>query len=259
MLSVGPTSETKIRIFRPEELKEQAPAIIYYHGAGWVMGDFNTHERLVCELALGSQSVVIFVDYERSPEHQYPIAIEQDYAVLEYIYENPNEFSIDKTLISVAGDSVGGNMAAVMCLLAKDRNGPSIRSQVLLYPVTDGKMNTQSYDDYQEGPFLTKKAMMWFWDAYLPDIEKRNDIYVSPVLATIDQLIGLPQALIISIENDVLRDEAEAYARKLIEAGVTVTTRYNGTIHDFMMLNALANTPATVAAIRQACSFLNSL
>ncbi|WP_118135386.1 alpha/beta hydrolase [Oceanicella sp. SM1341] len=256
-LPVGPTGETKIRVLRPEGLGEDAPAVVYFHGAGWVMGDTLTHDRLVREIAAGAGAVVIFVDYERSPEARYPVAIEQDYAVTRYVAEHGAEFGIDPARIAIAGDSVGGNMTAVVSLLAKERGTPRIAAQLLFYPVTDAGLDTPSYDAFAEGPWLTRTAMEWFWDQYLPDADAREDIHVSPLNATPEQLAGLPPALVITSANDVLRDEGEAYAAKLIEAGVpTVQTRYAGTIHDFVMLNALADLPGTRAAIAQANGFL---
>jgi acetyl esterase len=256
-LPVGPKGETHIRVIRPEGAPGTLPVIVYFHGAGWVMGDTTTHDRLVRQLAVGAQAVVVFVDYDRSPEVRYPIAIEQDYAVIKYVAEHPAEFNVDASRLAIAGDSVGGNMTAVVSLLAKERKGPAITSQVLFYPVTDAGMNNGSYATFANGPWLTKPAMEWFWNAYLPDVNARKDIHVSPLNASADQLRGLPPALVITDENDVLRDEGEAYARKLVEARVPVTApRYLGTIHDFVMLNAVGDTPAAKAAVEQATGFL---
>lgn len=235
------------------------PVIVYFHGAGWVLGDTTTHDRLVRQLAIGAHAAVIFVDYDRSPEVHYPVAIEEDYAVTKYVAEHPAEFNIDASRLAIAGDSVGGNMTAVVSLLAKERKGPAITAQLLFYPVTDATMNDGSYQTFANGPWLTKRAMAWFWNAYLPDPSARQDIHVSPLNATVDQLRGLPAALVITDENDVLRDEGEAYARKLTEAGVTVTTtRYLSAIHDFVMLNVLSDTPAAKGAIEQATDFLRN-
>src|SRR6266403_270487 len=259
LLPVGPTGQTRIRVIRPEHITDTLPVILYFHGAGWVMGDTKTHDRLVRELATGARATVVFVDYERSPENRYPVAIEQDYAVTDYVAKHPKEFNVDASRLAIAGDSVGGNMAAVVSLLAKERKGPLIKAQLLFYPVTDAGMTDGSYQTFANGPWLTKPAMVWFWDAYLPDVEARKNVHVSPLNATPEQLKGLPPALVITAENDVLRDEGEAYANKLTVAGVTVTsTRYNGTIHDFVMLNALADTPAARAAIVQANTFLRN-
>jgi acetyl esterase len=250
VLNVGPTGRTKIRITKPAGAKGALPVIIYVHGGGWVMGDADTHDRLVREIANGAQAAVVFVDYERSPEARYPIAVEQVYATAKYVTEHPKEFGVDASRLAVVGDSVGGNMAAAFTLLAKQRGGPQIDQQVLFYPVTDANFETGSYNQFANGPWLTKQAMKWFWDAYLPDAEKRKEPTASPLQASIEQLNGLPPALIIVDENDVLRDEGEAYGRKLSQAGVRVTSlRYNGTIHDFVLLNAISETPAVRSAI----------
>lgn len=222
------------------------------------MGDTTTHDRLVRELAVGANAAVVFVDYDRSPENRYPVAIEEDYAVTKYVAEHADEFKIDASRLVIGGDSVGGNMTAVVSLLAKERKGPAIKAQLLFYPVTDASMASGSYSEFANGPWLTKPAMAWFWNAYLPNVAARRDIHVSPVNATTEQLRGLPEALVIT-DDDVLRDEGEAYARKLTQAGVpVVATRYNGTIHDFVMLNALSQTPAARRAISQATGFLRS-
>lgn len=221
------------------------------------MGDTTTHDLLVRRLALGVGAVVIFVDYDRSPEVKYPVAIEQDYAVTEYVAKHGDEFGVDAKRLAIAGDSVGGNMTAVVALLAKERKGPELKAQLLFYPVTDAAMKDGSYQEFTDGPWLTTKAMEFFWNAYEPDAAKRADVHLSPLNATAEQLRGQPPALVITAENDVLRDEGEAYARKLTQAGVrTTVTRYDATIHDFVMLNALASTPATEAAVAQACGFL---
>ncbi|GAA4492598.1 alpha/beta hydrolase [Gluconacetobacter tumulicola] len=257
VLPVGPTGQTRIRVYRPHGAHGTLPAIVYFHGAGWVMGGPKTHERLVRDLSVGSHAVVIFVDYERSPEARYPLAIEQDYAVLAHVAAHPAEFRIDPRRIAIAGDSVGGNMVAVVSQLISERKGPKPVAQVLFYPVTDAAMNDGSYRDFANGPWLTAKAMDYFWNQYLVANTDRTQPHVSPLNAPIEALRDQAPALVITDENDVLRDEGEAYARKLIQAGVRVTaTRYEGTIHDFVMLNALAITPAAVAAIAQANIFL---
>jgi acetyl esterase len=258
-LPVGPTGLVRIRIVRSENGPEALPVIMYFHGGGWVLGDKNTHDRLVRELAVGAHAAVVFVEYDRSPEARYPVAIEQAYAATRYIAAHGKTLGLDGARLAVVGDSVGGNMAAVVTLMAKERRGPNIAFQVLFYPVTDADFDTGSYRTYQDGPWLTRAAMKWFWDAYLPDIAARMKITATPLNATIDELKGLPDALVIVDENDVLRDEGEAYARKLAQAGVRVTsTRYNGTIHDFVLLNALADTPAVRGAIEQAVNALKT-
>jgi len=259
VFGVGPTGQTKVRIIRPHGNQDRLPVIVYFHGAGWVMGDTGTHDRLVRELSVRANAALVFVDYDRSPEARYPIAIEQDYAVTKYVVEHGEQLNIDPTRLAIAGDSVGGNMTAVVSLLAQERGGPKITAQVLFYPVTDADFDNGSYTEFANGPWLTRPAMDWFWNQYLPDGVDRKDPKITPIHASADQLSGQAPALVITAENDVLRDEGEAYARKLSQAGVDVTvTRYNGTIHDFVMLNALATTPAAKGAIAQAGQYLHT-
>ncbi len=249
-IPVGPEGRGSIRIIRPKGNKEALPVVMYFHGGGWVLGDKNTHDRLVRDIANGANAAVVFVNFTPSPEAKYPTPIEEAYAATKYVSENGEKLNLDSSRLAVAGDSVGGNMAAAVLLLAKERGGPKIDYQVLFYPVTDANFDTQSYQQYATGIWLTREAMKWFWNNYLPDEEARKQPTASPLQASLDQLRGQPPALIITDENDVLRDEGEAYAHKLIKAGVNVTAvRYLGTIHDFVMLNALAGTPATCSAI----------
>jgi acetyl esterase len=254
---IGPTGSIPVRIVRPAGTAEILPVVVYFHGGGWILGDRDTHDRLVREIAVGAHAAVVFVDYAPSPEARYPVAIEQAYAATRYVVDQDASLRIDPLRLAVAGDSVGGNMAAAVTLMSKQRRGPKIAFQVLFYPVTDAGFDTPSYTRFADGPWLTKRAMEWFWEAYLPDAAVRKQPTATPLNASLDQLAGLPEALIIVDENDVLRDEGEAYARKLSDAGVRVTSvRYNGTIHDFVMLNALADTPATRGAIAQAVGAL---
>lgn len=256
---VGPNGTTRIRIVRPEGAKGNLPVVMWFHGGGWILGDKDTHDRLVREIASGTGAAVVFVDYERSPEARYPVALEQCYEATKYVVEHGSELGLDPSRLAVAGDSVGGNLVAAVTILAKQRKGPKIAFQLLYYPVTDASMSTQSYATYKDGPWLTAPAMAWFWDSYLPDKEGRKAITASPLQATHDQLRGLPEALIIVDENDVLRDEGEAYARRLTEAGNRVSSmRVNGTIHDFVLLNPLADTPPVRSAIRQGVDALKS-
>ena len=253
----GPSGVVSIRILRPRDATEPLPVILYIHGAGWVFGNAHTHDRLIRELAVGSGAAVVFPNYSLSPEARYPTAIEEIYAVLEWVAEQGSENGLDGTRIAVAGDSVGGNMSAAITLMAKQRSGPRLAAQVLFYPVTDASFDTDSYRQFATGYFLRRDAMEWFWDQYTIDETQRTEITASPLLAGIEQLAGLPKALIITAEADVLRDEGEAYSRKLREAGVDVSsTRYEGIIHDFVMLNALRDTNAAQAAIEQATSYL---
>jgi acetyl esterase len=257
----GPNGEISIKIVKPNgSVSETLPVVMYFHGGGWVLGGFDTHERLLSELANGAHAAVVFVNYTRSPEAKYPIPLEEAYLATKWIAENGQTLNLDTSRIAVAGDSVGGNMAAAVTLLSKERGGPSIVFQLLFYPVTDASFDTGSYTSYQKGYFLTMEAMKWFWNSYLSGDTNRKDPTVSPLQSSLEQLSGLPPALIIVGENDVLRDEGEAYAHKLMQAGVTVTaTRYLGTIHDFVMLNPITDTPAPRGAIDQASSMLKKV
>jgi len=258
ILPVGPTGEVAVRIYRPQGAKKTLPVVMYFHGGGWVLGSKNTHDRLLRDLTNATNAAFVFVSYTPSPEAQFPVPIEQAYAATAYVAEHGKELSLDVTRLAVAGDSVGGNMAAAVTLLAKERKTPEILYQVLFYPVTDAGMDTASYQQFADGPWLTRPAMAWFWDAYAPNPSDRKKITASPLQATSEQLAGLPPALIIVDENDVLRDEGEAYARKLIAAGVEVTAfRALATFHDFAMLNPLAATPAARAAISLAAQKLS--
>jgi acetyl esterase len=253
---VGPTGATRIRIVRPAGARETLPLLFYTHGGGWVLGDTVTHERLVRELADGVHATVVFVDYINSPNAQFPTQNEQAYASLEYAVEHARELNIDPGRVAIAGDSVGGNMAAVLTLMAKERRGPRIRFQVLFYPVTDYRKDSASYRKFENGPWLTAQTMQWMFDLQGFTGNEGSDAF--PLRVTLEQLRGLPDALIIT-DDDILQDEGEAYAAKLGQAGVRVTAvRYNQTIHDFVMLNPLAETPAVRGAVQQAISALRS-
>ena len=249
--------DVPVRIVKPTDVRGTLPVILYVHGGGWILGNAGTHDRLVRELCVGTGAAVVFVEYDRSPEVRHPVAIEQAYATARWIATDGPTMDLDPTRVAVAGDSVGGNMAAVLAILAKQRGDVTFVHQSLYYPVTDAAQDTASYQQFADGPHLTAKAMAWFWDAYLPDVETRAEITASPLRASLDELAGLPEAHVIVDENDVLRDEGEAYARRLTEAGVrTTSARYNGTIHDFLMLNPLRQTAATTAALKQAIQVL---
>jgi len=256
----GPTGEVSLRIIRPQAITGALPGIMYFHGGGWILGNKETHDRLIREVANRAQATVVFVDYTPSPEAKYPVAIEQAYAATKWVAENGSSIGVDTSRLAVVGDSVGGNMVAAVTLLARQRNGPQIGFQVLCYPVTDANFDTPSYREFGgDGYWLTRAAMQWFWDNYAP-VTERNQPTASPLRTPLEQLRGLPPALIITDENDVLRDEGEAYAHKLMAAGVPViATRYLGTIHDFMMLNPITQTPAPRAAIAQVTSTLRKI
>ena len=253
----GPTGQVRARIVRPAGVSGALPVILYIHGAGWVFGNAHTHDRLVRELAVGAGAAVVFPEYDLSPEARYPVAVEQNYTVARWIVSEGAERGLDASRIAVAGDSVGGNMAAALTLMAKERGDVPLVQQVLFYPVTDAAFDTGSYHQFATGYFLRRDAMQWFWDQYTTDEKQRAEITASPLRATTEQLTGLPQALVITAEADVLRDEGEAYANKLRQAGVAVTAvRYQGIIHDFVMLNALRETNAAEGAIAQSISTL---
>lgn len=256
---VGPTGETRIRIIRPADAgaDEVLPAILYTHGGGWVLGDTVTHDRLVREIANGVRATVIFVDYINAPEAKYPTQQEQAYAALVYAAEHADELRIDPSRLAIMGDSVGGHMAAIVTRMAKQRGGPRLRFQVLLYPLTDFISDNESYRTFANGPWLTADSARFFFDQEgLTGNE--TDGLAWPARASVDDLRGLPDALVI-VDGDVLRDEGEAYADLLSAAGVRVTSvRYNETIHDFAMLNPLAGTPATRAAIQQSIDALTA-
>ncbi|MFE3902194.1 alpha/beta hydrolase [Streptomyces sp. NPDC059153] len=247
----GPTGPVSIHVVRPNGVKGDLPAIVYIHGGGWVLGNFTTHERLVRQIADGARAAVVFVDYTPSPEAQFPVPVEQAYAVARWVADHGREIGVDASRLAVAGDSVGGDMTAAVTLMSKQRGGPHFRQQVMLYPVADADFNTPSYNRFAENCWLTKPAMKWFWDAYAPRVTDRSNPLASPLYATVDQLRGLPPALMIT-DSDVLLDAANAYAAKLRAAGVPVTSSHHGGVtHDFMMLNALADTEAAEQAVTQ--------
>jgi acetyl esterase len=249
--------EVRVRIVKPVGSTGVLPVVLYVHGGGWVLGNAGTHDRLVRELAVGSRAAVVFVEYTPAPDAHYPVQIEQAYVVAQWVNKEGSSEGLDGSQMAVAGDSVGGNMTAALAIMAKERGDVHFVQQSMYYPVTDAAQDTDSYKEFRDGPYLTAKAMAWFWDNYSPRVEPRNDITASPLRAGQSDLEGLPPALLIVDENDVLRDEGEAYAAKLREAGVPITTvRYDGTIHDFMMLNPLSDTQATRAAIGQAIATL---
>ncbi|MBD1601037.1 alpha/beta hydrolase [Pseudomonas typographi] len=243
----------KLTIVRPQGAKGALPGFMFFHGGGWVLGSYADHERFVRDLVVDSGQEAIFVNFTPSPEAHYPTSINQEYLATQYADTHRKAFSLDNNPLAVVGNSVGGNAAAVVALKAKLENGPKLRSQILFWPVTNASFENTSYDTYANGYFLSKSAMKWFWDAYTTDTQQRAEIYASPLLATPEQLKGLPPALVQTAENDVLRDEGEAYARHLDQAGVpVVSVRYNGMIHDYGLLNALADVPAVRAALHQA-------
>lgn len=240
----------KLNIVRPEGTKEKLPVFVFVHGGGWVLGDYPTHKRLVRDLVVQSGIACVFVNYTPSPEAQYPQAINEIYCALKWVAEHGDEINVDGNNIALVGNSVGGNMSAVASIMAKEKGGPNIKLQVLLWPVTDATFKWDSYTMYGEERFLTTSLMKWMFDQYTMDPHARNEIYLSPLQASVEKLSGLPPTLIMVAENDILRDQGEAFGRKLNQAGVDVTTiRFNGVIHDWGMLNGYANLPETRSMI----------
>jgi acetyl esterase/lipase len=242
----------KLYVMKPVQERSNPGVLLFIHGGVWIVGNFQNHQRLLRDLVVGSGQIGVFVEYTPLPQAKFPTQLEEIYTALKWVAGHAQELGADGTRIAVAGNSVGGNMTAALALMAKDRNGPKISYQVLLIPATDASVDTQSYYEYGTGRFLSRAFMKYGWDLYAPDTRTRDNPYVSPLRASTNELKGLTPALVITAENCPLRDEGEAYARKMKDAGVTVdAVRYNGTIHDFVLLNALRNVPSTEAAIDQ--------
>jgi len=242
----------KVHIMKPQQVTGKPGVLLFIHGGVWIVGNFENHQRLLRDLVVGSGQIGVFVEYTSLPEARFPTQLDQSYAVLKWVAAHAEEFGADGSRIAVAGNSVGGNMSAALALMAKDRHGPKISYQVLMIPATDASVDTASYREFGTGRFLARAFMKYGWDLYAPDGKTRDNPYVSPLRASVQELSGLPPALVITAENDPLRDEGEAYARKLKEAGVSViATRYNGMIHDFVLLNGIQANPEPQAAIRQ--------
>ncbi|MET3637943.1 MULTISPECIES: alpha/beta hydrolase [Curtobacterium] len=255
----GPTGSVRARVVRPKGATGVLPVVLYTHGAGWVFGDAHTHDRLVRDLAVGTGAAVVFPEYDRAPEHRYPVQNEQSYAVAQWVVQHGAEHDLDGSTVAIAGDSVGGNMAIALNLMAAERGDVSFRGAVLFYPVTDASFDTPSYEEFAEGYFLARDGMRWFWDQYTTSEEDRAQITASPLRATEEQLASFPPTLVITGEADVLRDEGEAFAAKLRRAGVEVTAvRYGGIIHDFVMVNSMHDTPQARAAVAQAVAHLSA-
>ncbi|MFM0434843.1 alpha/beta hydrolase [Paraburkholderia strydomiana] len=239
-----------LHVMTPVNVSGTPGVLLFIHGGVWIVGNFDNHKRLLRDLVMGSGQIGVFVDYTPLPEARFPTQLDQSYAALKWVAAHGSEIGADGSRVAVVGNSVGGNMAAALALMAKDRNGPQIRFQALLIPATNASVDTESYRDFGEGRFLAREFMKYGWDLYVPDSKTRDNPYVSPLRATLDELKGLPPALVVTAENDPLRDEGEAYARKLKEAGVSVSAvRFNGTIHDFVLLNALRHVPSTESAL----------
>jgi acetyl esterase/lipase len=250
-------SAVKVRIFRPPGVEGRLPVVVYGHGGGWVFGDRETHGRLVAELAIAARAAVVLVDYDRAPEARHPTQVRQGIDVLRWVADDGSSADLDARRVAVAGDSSGANLATVWAMLSATEGVLPLAAQVLFFPTLDARFDTGSYEEFASGPYLDRPAMRWFWDPYLPDRARRGDATASPLRAELPLLTGLPPTLVITAEADVLRDEGEAYARRLVDAGVEVTAvRYLGAIHAFVVLDALAATPPARAAVAQAGGFL---
>jgi acetyl esterase len=242
----GPAGEIPIRIYAPA-IPKPAPALVYFHGGGWVLGDLESHDPVCRSLANQAQCVVASVDYRLAPEAKFPAAVEDSYAATEWVASNAGELGIDSGRIAVGGDSAGGNLAAVITHMARDRKGPALIYQVLIYPATDMRMTAPSIEENAAGPLLTKASIIWFIDHYLPGEEDKTDPMASPSL--VSDLRGLPAAFVLTAECDPLRDEGEAYGRSLDQAGVPVEVkRYAGMPHGFFSFGAALDTAKQAVA-----------
>ncbi|GAB2712018.1 alpha/beta hydrolase [Kitasatospora kifunensis] len=254
---VGPSGLVGLWTFRPAGQDAPLPVVVYLHGGRWMLGDAQTHARLICELAAASGAVFVVPEYTRTPEARYPVALEECYAVLTWVVEQATSLGLDGRRLAVAGDCAGATMATGLTMMAKRRGGPRIGAQLLYYPLTDPYHEAPSRRQFASGYLLTRDALEWYWQQYLDGEQDLTEPTAAPLRATLTDLAGLPPTTVISAEADVVRDEAEQYARLLRQAGVAVTAvRYLGTVHDFASLNPLRDSPPTKAAIRQGAGFL---
>jgi acetyl esterase len=240
----GPAGEIPVRVYTPAG-EGPLPVVVYFHGGGWVIGDLEVVDQPCRQLASAAGAIVVSVDYRLAPEHRYPAAFDDSYAATVWVGAHAAEIGGDPARLAVAGDSAGGNLAAAVALAARDRGGPELAAQLLIYPVTDFNFGTASYQDNREGYLLTKGSMQWFWAHYLGAQDLDKDPYACPLRA--DSLVGLPPAYVATSEYDPLRDEGEAYARRLEEAGVAVTAkRFDGLLHGFFWMLAAVPSAAGV-------------
>jgi len=253
VLPAGPIGHVRFQVVRPIGVAEPTPVVLFLHGVGWALGDATVYGRLLREFAVGADAAVVFVDYARAPQTRYPVAVEQCYAVAEWIRFHGGEIGLDGRRIAAVGESAGANLVAALTVLARQRGGARLVHQVLLCPVTDADFDTPSYQEFAEGYFLHRDDMRRFWDDYLPDLPRRREATAAPLRASLEQLNGLPPALVVTAEADILRDEGEAYAARLRAAGVpVVATRYQGVVHSFLLLDAACHTSTARAAFIQA-------
>lgn len=247
----------KLNIVRPKGVTKKLPVFMFVHGGGWVLGDYPTHKRLVRDLVVETGYAAVFVNYTPAPDAAFPTQIDQIYAATKWVSENGDEINVDGTNLAVVGNSVGGNMTAVTAIKSIENGGPKIKAIVMMWPIVDSDFETGSYKQFGKDRFLTTPLMKWMYDNYLPDVEKRKDIHASPLQASKELLAKFPPTLVQVAESDILRDEGEAFGRKLDEAGATAATvRYDGMIHDFGLLNGLANEPGVRSLIKHAASEL---
>lgn len=256
---VGPSGLVGFWTFRPAGVREPLPTLFYLHGGRWMLGDVQTHARMVSELVAGSGVVAVVPEYSRTPEARYPVALEECYALLTWVVDHRDALGVDTERITVAGDCAGATLATALTMVAKRRGGPPITAQLLFYPLLDAECASGSQRRFASGYLLTRKALRRYWREYLRGSEAWTEPTASPLCATLSDLEGLPAALIVTAEADVARDEGEQYARRLREAGVEASaTRFLGTVHDFVALNALRDSPTSQAAMRQGCDFLRA-
>jgi len=248
----------KLVIVRPSGVKEKLPVFIFIHGGGWILGDYPTHKRLVRDIVVESQLACVFVEYSRSPEVKFPTALNECYAATKWVSENGDQINVDGKKLAVMGNSAGGNMTIGTCMMAKQKGGPEIKCQVLLWPYSDAGTDSEAYKKYGKERFLTTPLMAWMLDHYLNGKSDEDNIFVSPMRATKEQLKGLPPTLIEVAENDILVDGGETLGRHLDEAGVFVTTvRFNGVIHDWGLLNGFAELAPTKSLSMFTAAMLN--
>ena len=256
----APSGSVWVRVLRPRGVIGALPAIVYMHGGGWVLGSVRTHDRLMRDIVVETGTVVIAPMYSLSPEAPYPAALEECYAVLKHCAETARALGVDRSRIAVAGDGAGGNLAAALALLAKQRDGPKLAAQVLICPWADRRTDDLGSGESGASEFPRRDELEWCWRQYAPAPTRSREITASPARASAEQLAGLPRTLVITAEADVTRRAAETYARRMRAAGVSVlAVRYEGTIHDFLVINDLCGTDAATAALAQAVTFLNSV
>ncbi|CAG6397175.1 alpha/beta hydrolase [Streptomyces cocklensis] len=254
---VGPSGLVGFWIFRPRGTTGPLPALFYVHGGRWMLGDAQTHVRLISEFVRELGTMAIVPEYSRTPEARYPVALEECYALLAWTAAHADELQLDPERLAVAGDCAGATLATALTMLARRRGGPSIRAQVLYYPLTDSRCDSESQRRFATGYLLTREALRGYWEQYAAKPRQMRLPTASPLRATRAELAGLPPALVVTAEADVARDEGEEYARRLRAAGVEASAmRFLGTIHDFVSLAALRDSPPTRAAVRQGCDFL---